>query len=418
MQKKNKKKLFIFLGFLLVVVIIIILNSSKGGGYKFTVQTEKIVKGDITSSVSGSAKIQPEVQVKVSARVNAKLIDLGVEEGDYVKEGQFLAQLKQTDYKAAVDQAKSNLKYAQAGYNKAKSEYERAKTLFNDNLISEAELEIAKSSYEQAQAQVEQYRAALEKAQDDLSKTIIYSPMEGTVSKLNKKVGEMVQGSQFTLDVIMVISDLTKMVAETEIDENDVIFVSENDTAEISVDAYPDTIFKGIVTEIANTGETRGTGTQEEVTNFLIKVAMVNKPEGIRPGMSSTVDIQTETHKNTLKVPIQCITVREPLEPKSEAENDVKEQGGSKEKKIEEQESDVSDKKEKFVKKEPVEVVFVVKDEVAHQVAVKTGISSDIEWEILKGVEEGDEVVSGSFEILSKKINDGDKIKINNSLKN
>ncbi|MFO7889641.1 MAG: efflux RND transporter periplasmic adaptor subunit [bacterium] len=412
MQKKNKKKLFIFLGILLAVVIIIILNSTKGGGYKYTVQTEKVVKGDITSFVSGSAKIQPEVQVKVSARVSAKLIELGVEEGDYVKKGQFLARLKQTDYKAAVNQAESNLKYAEAGYNKARNEYERAKTLFNDNLISKAELDIAKSSYEQAQAQVEQNRAALQRAQDELSETVIYSPMEGTVSKLNKKVGEMVQGSQFTLDVIMIISDLTKMVAETEVDENDIIFVSKDDTAKISVDAYPDTVFKGIVTEIANTGETQGAGTQEEMTNFLVKVAMLEKPAGIRPEMSSTVDILTETHKNTLKLPIQCITVRQPLEP----EVDMEKQKNDAEQDTVQNESTSKIKKESR-KKEPVEVIFVIKDEVAHQVPVKTGISSDTEWEIVKGVKEGDEVVSGSFEILSKKLNDRDKVKIDNSMK-
>ena len=413
MQKKSKKKLFIFLGLVVVVVVIIILNTTKGGGYKYTIQTEKVVRGDITSFVSGSAKIQPEIQVKVSARVTAKLIELGVEEGDYVEKGQFLARLKQTDYKAAVEQAKSNLKYAEAGYNKAKNEYERAKTLFKDDLISEAELEIARSSYEQAEAQVEQNSAALNRTQDELSETVIYSPMEGTVSKLNKKVGEMVQGSQFTLDVIMIISDLTKMVAETEIDENDVIFVSVNDTAEISVDAYPDTLFKGVVSEIANTGETQGAGTQEEVTNFLVKVAMLEKPERIRPEMSSTVDIMTETHKNTLKLPIQCVTVREPMEPDQE----------KKEKKSETEMQDtvkvdsVTTQVKEPGNKKPIEVVFVVKDEIVHQVPVKTGISSDTDWEILKGVEEGDEVVSGSFEVLSKKLSDGDKVKIDNSLK-
>ncbi len=412
MQKKNKKKLFIFLGLLLVIVIIIILNSTKKGGYKYAVQTEKVMRGNITSFISGSAKIQPEIQVKVSARVTAKLMDLGVKEGDYVEKGQFLARLKQSDYKAAVEQARSNLRYAEAGYNKAKSEYERSKTLYNDNLISEAELEIAKSSYEQAKAQVEQNRAALQKTKDDLSETVIYSPMEGTVSKLNKKVGEMVQGSQFTLDVIMIISDLTKMVAETEIDENDVIFVTEQDTAEISVDAYPDTIFKGKVTEIANTGETRGAGSQEEVTNFLVKVAMLEKPEGIRPVMSATVDILTETHKNTLKLPIQCVTVRTPLELED------KDAGNNTNTRQDSVQADSSAKTlKKPGKKEPVEVVFVVENEIAHQVQVKTGISSDTEWEILKGVEEGDEVVSGSFEILSKKLSDGDRVKVDNSVK-
>lgn len=422
MEKKSRKKLFFLIGFVVIIIVIVLLNRGKSSGYKFTVQTDKVERGNITSSVSGSAKIKPDIQVKVSAKVSGKIMKLGVEEGDYVKKGQFLAQLDQANYKAAADQARSNLNYSLAGYQKSKSEYERAETLFSNNLISKSELEISKSSYKQAKAQVEQSRAALNRAEDDLSKTTIYSSMEGTVSKLNKKEGEMAMGSQFTLDVLMVISDLTRMVAETEIDENDVIYISEGDTAEINLDAYPDTLFKGIVTEIANTGETTGAGTQGEVTNFFVKAAMLEKPEGIRPGMSATVDILTETHFNILKVPIQCITVRKPVGPESEDKKEQKNKSEDAEKQENESEENeelakISVDSEKIEEKEAIEVVFVVKDEIAHQVPVKTGISNDTEWELLKGVEEGDEVISGSFKILSKQISDGDKVKIDNSLK-
>jgi len=405
MEKSGKKKLFIFLAIFIFGAIIIIANLKKSSGSKIVVQTDKVVRGDITAMVSGPAKIQPEVQVNISAKVSGQITRLGVNEGDYVKKGDFLVQLDREFYVAAVEQTESNYRYALAGFEKAKSEYERSQQLYANNLISKAELEIAKSGFKQAQAMVAQNLAALNQAKDNLSKTIIYSPMDGIVTKLNKKEGEMAMGSQFTLDVIMVISDMASMLAETEIDENDIVHVSIGDTAKISIDAFPDTSFMGIVKEIANTGTTIGRGTQEEVTNFLVKVSMLEVPKGLRPSMSATVDIMTETRKNTLKVPIQCVTVRKPI--KSTAE-----QKASKDS-LEEK----SPAKKKDVEDEPVRVLFVVKDGVAHQVEVETGISSDSEWEILRGVEEGDEVVSGSYKVLSKQLKDGDNVKIDNSHK-
>ena len=407
MKKSGKKKLFIFIGVVIVIGIFVVVNLSKKGGGGIKVQTDKVTKGSITASVSGSAKIQPEIQVKISAKVSGQIMKLGVEEGDVVKQGQFLVQLDPEFYRAAVEQSKSNLDYAKAGFDKSFNEHERSKKLFDDDLISNAELEIAKSTYEQAKAQVEQSEAALNQAQDNLNKTTIYSPMEGIVSQLNKKAGEMAMGSQFTLDVIMVVADLTKMLAETEIDENDVVSVSLNDTSEITVDAFPDSIFKGLVKEIANTGMTRGQGTQEEVTNFLVKVSMVEKPERLRPGMSATVDILTETREEALKIPIQCVTVRTPLKPEEDGSKE-----GEEAQSPDEEEKSKPDKEEK-----PVRVVFVGRDGIAHQVEVKTGISSDTEWEILEGLEEEDEVVSGSYRILSKQLKDGNEVKVDNSLK-
>jgi len=409
MEKSKKKKVFIFIGALIVLLIIVVANLKKSSGASIKVQTDRVTRGNITASVSGSAKIQPEVQVKISAKVSGQIVKLGVEEGDYVKKGQFLVQLDPTYYKAAVEQTESSLEYAKAGFEKAKNEYERSKKLFADNLISKAELEIAKSTYQQAKAQVEQYDAALKQAKDNLSKTTIYSPMDGTVSQLNKKVGEMAMGSQFTLDVIMIVADLTRMLAETEIDENDVVSVSIGDTAKITIDAFPDTTFRGVVKEIANTGVTKGQGTQEEVTNFLVKVLMLDKPKGLRPAMSATVDILTEIHKNVLKVPIQCVTVRTPIKSNTKKS----------ELKTSEAETSPENKKSRKPRKEekPIRVVFVVKDGIAHQVPVKTGISSDTEWEIVKGLKEGDEVVSGSYKVLSKQLKDGDRVKIDNSLK-
>jgi len=408
MEKSNKRKLFIFIGAAVIILIFVVGNLQKSSGRKIKVQTDKVVRGDITAVVSGSAKIQPEVQVKISAQVSGQIIKLGVKEGDYVNKGQFLVQLDPEFYRAAAEQTESNYRYAQAGYEKAKSEYERAQKLFEDNLVSEAELEIARSTYKQAKAQVEQSDAAMKQAKDNLAKTTLYAPMEGTVSQLNKKVGEMAMGSQFTLDVIMIIADLTKMLAETEIDENDVVSVTLGDTAKIMVDAFTESKFRGVVTEIANTGTSKGLGTQEEVTNFLVKVSMLDRPEKLRPGMSATVDIMTDTKSQVLKVPIQCVTVREPLKTD-------KEKAGTET--FSEKPSDFDHETASSKDKESIRVIFVVKDGIAHQVPVKTGISSDTEWEIIEGVEEGDEVVSGSYRVLSKQLKDGNEVKVDNTLK-
>lgn len=404
MGKANKKGLFIFLGVIIILAILVVGNLTKKGGKQVTVQTDEVVKGTIISTVSGSAKIQPEVQVKISAKVSGQIIRLGVEEGDFVRKGQFLVQLDQEYYQAAVEQSESNYRYAIAGYEKSENEYQRSKKLFEDNLISNSELEIAKSTYEQAKAQVDQADAALKQAKDNLAKTTIYAPMDGTVSQLNKKAGEMAMGSQFTLDVIMVVADLTKMLAETEIDENDVVAVSLGDTSEIVIDAFPDSTFHGVVKEIANTGMTTGLGTQEEVTNFLVKVAMLDVPQRLRPGMSASVDIITDTKRDALKVPIQCVTVRAPLKDDAEEGQD---------KETDSEDPVIRPQKEE----ENIRVVFVVEDGVAQQVVVETGITSDTEWEIISGLEEGQEVVSGSYRVLSKEIKHGNEVKIDNTRK-
>jgi len=409
MAKSKKKKLIIFGIFIAVIAIIVIASlARKKEGIK--VQTEKVGCGRLIATVSGPAKIEPEVEVKISAKVSGQIIRLGVHEGDSVDTGDFLVQLDPEEYRATVEQARSNRDYAVAGYNKAKNEYERSKKLHADNLISDAELEIAKSTFEQAESTVEQTKASLRQAEDYLSKTTIKSPMDGIVTRLDKKQGEMAMGSQFTLDVIMVVADLSKMQAEVEIDENDVIHVSLGDTSDVLVDAFPDTTFKGVVTEIAHSGTTTGSGTQEEVTNFLVKVAMLEKPEHLRPGMSATVDVVTEALENAVKVPIQCVTMRKPVEKDTLA-------GKKEQKKAEPDSTEKKEKKDEAGEAEPVKVVFEVKDGTAHQVEVVTGISSDTEWEIKKGLEEGSELVSGPYRILSKQLNDGDAVTIDNAMK-
>ncbi|MBN2200946.1 efflux RND transporter periplasmic adaptor subunit [bacterium] len=429
MDKSKQKRLILFAGLLVVIILLLVCANVKRRGGKVTVQTEKAVKGRVVASVSGSAKIQPEVQVKISAKVSGQILKIGVLEGERVKRNQFLVQLDSEIYKASVEQSESSVKGAHANYEKAKNDYQRVQKLFDSNLASASELEIARATFKQAEAQVEQAEAMLKQARDDLSKTAIYSPMDGVVSQVNKKVGEMAMGSGFTLDIIMVVADLSKMLAETEIDENDVVSVSFGDSSKISVDAYPDTVFRGVVKEIANTGTTTGTGTQEEVTNFLVKVAMIEKPETIRPSMSATVDIITEAKDSVITVPIQCVTARPPLKPKPDPKAAAKARAERKKaeaaaKKKKGTEADSAAKPEvppppaetpktRNAKDEkPVKCVFVVKDGIARQVAVETGISSDTQIEIVKGLSDGDEVVSGSYRILSKQLKDGDKVSV------
>lgn len=410
MALSKKKKLLIFGIFILVIAVIVIATLvRKKEGIK--VQTEKVSRGRLVATVSGPAKIEPEVEVKISAKVSGQIMKLGVEEGDSVATGDFLVQLDPEEYQASVEQARSNLDYAVAGYNKAKNEYDRSQKLHADNLISDAELEIARSTFEQSKSTVEQAKASLRQAQDYLSKTKIRSPMDGIVTRLDKKQGEMAMGSQFTLDVIMVVGDLSKMQAEVEIDENDVIHVSLGDTSDILVDAFPDTSFRGTVTEIAHSGTTMGTGTQEEVTNFLVKVAMLEKPEHLRPGMSATVDVITESLTDVLKVPIQCVTMRKP----------IRKDAPEKKKKAETSETDSmeteKDTKNQKRNADPVKVVFEVEDGVVHQKTVTTGIASDTEWEIKSGLEAESEIVSGPYRILSKQLKDGDLVTVDNKMK-
>jgi len=399
----SKKKVFIIIGIVIVIGAFVIINLKKGKGGEIPVQVEKVKRGNITQLVSGTGRIRPEVEVKISANVSGEIIGLYVKEGDDVKKGDLLVELDRKRYEAAAERAKSNLKSADASLKKANSEYKRAVDLSKQNLISAAEMESADANLLLAESNLEQAQANLDQAEDDLSKTRIYSPIDGTVSKLNKELGEIALGSTFQADVIMIVADLSKMEVLSEIDENDVVLVSEGDTASIEVDAIPDTTFKGVVSEIAHTATTRGLGTQEEVTNFEVKVAVVDQVEKLRPGMSSTVDIQTETHRNVLHVPIQAVTVKMPDEietkEKTAGQDSVAKEG-------------LSNDKEAKDEDKMIEVVFVVEGENAKIVPVKTGISNDTDMEIISGLEEDMQVVTGSYRAISKTLKNGSLVKI------
>jgi HlyD family secretion protein len=292
-----------------------------------------------------------------------------------------------------------------AELDKLTGDYNRVKELHAKGLSSDSELEASKSSYlssqasyEAAQANVNQMEAALKEAVEQLNKTTIYSPMDGTITKLNVEKGERVLGSGFSQGTdMMTVSDLNNIEASVDVDENDVVLVAIGDTALIKVDAFGDRVFKGRVTEIGNSAISQGLGTQEQVVNFDVKIKLFNPDDQLRPGMSCNADVQTETKHNVIAVPIQSVTARNQSEMPKEDENVVEVK---------------QEKKNGFGEKKLQEIVFVVKNNKAKTVNVETGISDDNYIEIKKGLDADEQVVSGSYKAISRELTDGANVRI------
>ncbi len=417
--KKSKKKLFIFggLGLLLLVVLLLVVF---GGGKEeiVIVQTEKVEKRNITQVVSATGKINPVYQVKISAEATGEIVDLPVREGDVVRKGQLLLRIKPDNYEAQKNsadarlaQSKSSLSSTKAQLDKVESDYKRVQELAQKKLASDSELENARSTYlqtlgnyEAMKSGVTQAEASLKDAVTNLNKTIVYSPMNGTISKRIIDLSERVLGSGFSPGTEMLtVADLSKMEATVNVDENDVVLITVGDTATVHVDAYSDKTFKGVVTQIGNSAVTKGLGTQDEVVNFEVKILILNPGSNIRPGMSCDADIETEKKQNVLTVPIQSVTARVGKEMMDAPQ-------GS-----DQAEAEPKAKKEKSNK--PKEVVFTIKDNKAKMIEVKTGISDDTNIEITSGLKGGEEVVSGPYRAISKELEDGSKTSIQSKRK-
>ncbi len=405
-----KKVLLIGLPIVAVVVIAGFTLASRSRGVEgIEVETEGVARRQVVQTVTATGKIQPMIQVNISADVGAKITRLEVEEGEWVEQGTLLVELDSERYLAAVESAEANLSAAQANANlarenmiKAEKDYERTKELFDRNLESQAVLdsvyataEVEKARHQSTLDQGGQARAALRQARDDLAKTTIFSPMAGTVSKLNKEIGEIALGSQFQEDVIMVISNLEGMEALVDIDENDIVSVSIGDEAEIEVDALPDVKLKGRVTEIANSAKSSGMGTTDEKTEFEVKVAIIDPVAELRPGMTASADIVTKVCEDCLSVPIQSVAVRtiEQLgaEPAGEGEEDAR-----------------------FVPDSDgfVEIVWIVADGRAEARQVKTGIQNETHIEVVDGLSEEDQVVIGNYRAISRDLEDGSVVSL------
>ncbi len=408
---KKKKKIIIILAVVLVVVGLVLANIMKSGEKAYKVETEEVKKGDLKAEVSASGRVLPKRTVKISAYVPAKIIYLPVEEGDWVNKWQLLVQLDRASYQAAMDQSKAQMKVAQANLDQAQMVFDRHQELFERNLTSKEQYDVMLTSLNVSKAQFEQSQAALEKTKDDLSKTRITSPMNGIVTELNAEVGEIVMIGTMNNPgtVIMTVSDLSEIEVEVEVDETDIASVGLDQEVKIEIDAFPDTTYQGRVTEIGNTAKITGYGSQEQVTNFMVKVLLLEEVSGIKPGMSASVDITTDNRQGVLKAPIACVVMRK-LDPDSLKKKGEK-MKESEAKAAETEEETEGDENKDEEKKKEVEGIFVVENEKAKFLPVETGISDEQNIEIISGIEEKDKIVIGPYKTL-RILKDGNKVKI------
>ena len=406
----SKKKIIIISSIAVVLVVCVIVMSMGGNDQEaIAVKTGKVQKQKIVETVAATGIIQPETQVKISADVAAKIMNINVKEGDWVEKGKFLVELDRERFLASVESAEANLRATEANANLVKEnmlrtekDYVRVKGLFDQQLESQAVMDqtyaayqVEKARYQSSLEQVDQARASLKQANDDLSKTTIYAPMAGTISQLNKEVGEIALGSQFQEDVIMVISNLEGMEALVDVDENDIVSVQLSDNAEIEVDALSDNAFTGHVTEIANSAKTNALGTADQKTEFEVKISLKQPGKQLRPGMTASAEIVTEIREDALVIPIQCVAVKTMDQLKS---------------------TDMSNNEEipEYTPDDEgfIQIVFVVQDGKVTAKQVKTGIQSETHIEILDGLELDNEVVVGNYRAISQLLQNNSKVTV------
>jgi HlyD family secretion protein len=426
-QGRRRKVLFGSASALLLLIIALVVAGKREKPIPVT--TEKAVRRTILQTVSATGKVQPETEVKISPEVAGEIIELPVEDGLQVKKGNLLVKIKPDSYKALLEQQEAAISAAKATNLQQKAtmlktqhDLGRAKDLFEKKLISEQEYnaaeaayDVAKNTYESSLHEIERAQASSSQARDQLSKTTIYSPMDGTVTILNSKLGErLVATNQFAGTEVMRVADLSHMQAVVDVNENDVVNVKLGDKANIKIDAYGDRKFKGVVQQIANTGKTTGTGTQEEVTNFEVKIRVDAHDVALRPGLSCTADIETNMVKDAVAVPMQSVTIRTGDTNFSPEEIEKQKQKVAARDKDDNKAELSNDRLEKQAQKEEREklakVVFVKNGNKAHMLKVSTGIADDSYMEIKSGIKPGDEVISGSYSAISRKLKEGAKV--------
>src|SRR5437660_1319476 len=323
-RPRRKRNIFIGVGAMLLLLIVAgIINGKREKPIPVT--TEKASRRNILQTVSATGKVQPEVEVKISPEVAGEIIELPVQDGMAVKKGDLLVKIKPDSYKALVEQQEAAISAAKATnlqqkatLLKAEQDFERAEDLFNKKLISvqeynaaQAAFDVAKNTFESSLHEIERAQAGSSQARDQLSKTTIYSPIDGTVTVLNSKQGErLVATGQFAGTEVMRVADLSHMEARVDVNENDVVNVKVGDKTEVKIDAYGDRKFHGSVYQIANTGKTTGAGTQEEVTNFEVKIRINDTDVTLKPALSCTAEIHTNEVKDVVAVPMQSVTIR------------------------------------------------------------------------------------------------------------
>lgn len=418
----NRKKLIRYLLIAVVVLIAVAIAGKKFGKFgkveKIDVVVEKVELRTIIESISANGKIQPEIEVKISPEVSGEIIELPVKEGDDVQKGQLLCRIKPDTYVsirersiAALNSAKARLSQAEAQLQQNELAYNRSKQLFEQKAISESDFENAKTVFQVSEADVraalfnvESAQASLKEANENLAKTTIYAPMSGTISKLSVELGERVVGTaQMAGTEILRIANLARMEARVNVNENDIVRVKLNDTSLIYVDAYPDKNFKGIVTQIANSASTTGVAT-DQVTTFEVRIFLLEnsyaqlmkskKSNPFRPGMSTTVDIQTTTKQNILTVPIQSVTTRSDSVSTSASG-------------LTELTDETTSVENTNTSTELKEVVFLAQGDTARMVYVETGIQDNKYIEIVSGISSEEEVVVAPFSAISRRLEEG-----------
>lgn len=415
-KRKKRRNLIIFLA-IVIVGVIVAFSLSNRGPKPIEVEIEKAQKRTITQTVSAVGKIEAETEIKVSPETSGEVVYVGVEEGDTVKSGQLLIRIKpdivQTmleQYKASVEASKMDVESVKERMQLAQSELKRAQELFRDKYISQQEFDNFNTSYQQSVAtykaslaRLDQTLASYRQTQKSAERTVIYSTMNGVVTSKNVEKGETVLGTQqFQGTEMLRISDLSVMNAVVEVDENDIILIKKGDTAKIEIDALPDIEFKGVVVEIGHSAIITAGVAQSQSTNFKVKVRLINPNPRLRPGMTCNADIITDTKYDVMSVPLQSVTIRRELKT---IEDDSGIQKVDKKKELKES------------KEKPPMVVFVKKIDKVKMVTVTTGISDEGYIEIQSGLKGDEEVVSGSFQAISKDLSDGSLIKLEDKKK-
>src|SRR6202030_679915 len=428
-RRSTRKRQIIIgvVGFLVLWLIVSIMLSKREKPIPVT--TEKAVRKTILQVVSATGKVQPETEVKISPEVAGEIIELPVEDGMNLKKGDMLVKIKPDSYKALLEQQEAAISSAKATnlqqkatMMKTEQDLKRADDMFNKKTISiqeynaaQAAFGVAENTYESPWHQIDQAEASSSQARDALSKTTVYSPIDGTVTILNSKLGErIVATGQFAGTEVMRVADLNHMEARVDVNENDVVNVKPGDKADIKIDAYGDRKFHGTVYQIGNTGKTTGTGTQEEVTNFQVKVRIEDHDVSLKPGLSCTADIETNVVKDAVAVPMQAVTIRTGESNLSPEEIEKRKLKATARDKGDNNADYVNEKQEKAAQRDEREklskVVFLKKGGKAQSVKVTTGISDDTYMEIKSGVQPGDEIISGSYSAIRRKLKDGAKV--------
>ena len=410
----KKKKVWIPL-FTLFIIMVGYFISGSSDEKELRVEVELVQSREIVQKVNASGKIQPEEAVQITSTITGWITQITVMEGDTVEPGQHLISIDEKQIRPRYNNALSQVKSSEANLRKVQSQMDRTKSLFSQNLISKQELEQVDASYQIALSQSEQANANLLSAEDELSKTRLTAPKYGIVTSITKEEGEMAVGGMFNPGVLMTVADLSRMEVEVDVNENDVVMIEIGDTSEIEIDAYPDTVFYGVVSEIAHTAQSANMGVQNQVTNFKVKVRMISVPDKIRPGMSSTVNIITETLVDVTSIPIQSLTSR----PENYAERIKNEKSENKWK-------DDSDEEWSFSKVKPIDVVFILENEFGDEKApndkkfaivrpVDVGVSSENYYSVNSGLNLGEMIVIGGYRVLSKELYHGALVSVNDN---